>query len=230
VDNLFVFLMLFTYFRVPAEQQHHVLFWGILGALVMRAIFIAAGVALITKFSWVLYFFGAILLWSGIKMALEKDQEVHPEKNPVLKLFRRLFPVTTDFVGGKFFTRRDGRRLATPLMVVLIVVETTDLVFAVDSIPAVLAITADPFIVFTSNVFAILGLRALYFALARLMNVFHHLHYGLAVVLVFVGVKMLLSRFIHIPTGVALGVVGGVLAVAILASVLWPARSVAPRV
>jgi tellurite resistance protein TerC len=173
VDNLFVFLMLFGYFHVATEHQHKVLFWGILGALIMRAVFIATGVALIRRLEVVIYLFGAILIWSGLKMAFERDTEIHPEKNPVLKLFRRFFPATKDYMGAMFFTRIDGRLLATPLAVMLVVVETTDLVFAVDSIPAVLAITTDPFIVYTSNVFAILGLRALYFALAGLMDLFH---------------------------------------------------------
>jgi tellurite resistance protein TerC len=224
VDNLFVFLMLFGYFRVATEHQHKVLFWGILGALIMRAVFIATGVALIRRFEVVIYLFGAILIWSGLKMAFERDTEIHPEKNPVLKLFRRFFPVTNDYMGARFFTRIDGRLLATPLAVMLVVVETTDLVFAVDSIPAVLAITTDPFIVYTSNVFAILGLRALYFALAGLMNLFHYLHYGLSVVLVFVGLKMLLSHFTRIPTGIALGVVAGILALSVAASLIWPCK------
>ena len=234
VDNLFVFLMLFGYFRVATEHQHKVLFWGILGALIMRAVFIATGVALIRRFEVVIYLFGAILIWSGLKMAFEKDTEIHPEKNPVLKLFRRFFPVTKDYMGARFFTRIDGRLLATPLAVMLVVVETTDLVFAVDSIPAVLAITTDPFIVYTSNVFAILGLRALYFALAGLMDLFHYLHYGLSAVLVFVGLKMLLSHFIKIPTGIALGVVAGILALSVIASLIWPegppaSETAAPR-
>ncbi len=225
VDNIFVFVMLFTYFRVPAEYQHKVLFWGIIGALVMRAFFIAVGVTLIQRFDWVVYLFGAILIYSGIKMAREKDKEVHPEQNPLLKLFRRAFPVTNDYEGDRFWVRRTTGLLATPLMVVLIVVETTDLIFAVDSIPAILAITHDPFIVYTSNVFAILGLRALYFALAGVMDLFHYLHYGLSLILIFVGVKMIGAHFFHIPVMVALGVVAVILAGSVAASLIWPKRA-----
>jgi len=225
VDNLFVMLMIFTYFRVPALYQHRVLFWGILGALIMRATFIVTGVALIEKFHWMIYFFGAILIFTGVKMALEKDKEIHPEHNPVLKLFRRLMPVTKDYVGGKFFTRLDGRRWATPLMVVLVLIETTDLIFAVDSVPAVLAVSRDPFIIYTSNVFAILGLRSLYFALAGMMNRFQYLHYGLAVILTFVGTKMLLADVVKVPIQLALGVVLGVLALSIVISLLASAKS-----
>ncbi len=183
VDNLFVFLLIFAYFKVPAEYQHKVLFWGILGALVMRAVFIGAGIALIQKFHWIIYVFGAILVVSGLKMAFEKDKEVHPEKNPVLKIFRRFMPVTGEYHGGDFFVKRGQLWAATPLFIVLLMLETTDLVFAVDSVPAVLAITTDPFIVYTSNVFAILGLRSMFFALAGIMKLFHYLHYGLAAVL-----------------------------------------------
>ena len=222
VDNIFVFIMLFAYFRVPAEYQHKVLFWGILGALVMRAVFIALGVTLIQRFEWVIYVFGAVLIYSGVKMAMHKDEDVHPEHNPVLRLFRKAFPVTPQFEGNRFWIRRGTGLMATPLMVVLLVVETTDVVFAVDSIPAVLAITQDPFIVYTSNVFAILGLRALYFALAGVMNIFHFLHYGLSVILVFVGLKMIASHWFKIPIGVALGVVAGVLVISVVASLIWP--------
>lgn len=221
-DNIFVFILLFTYFRVPSEYQHKVLFWGILGALILRGLFILVGVTLIQKFEWMTYVFGAVLIYSGAKMAVHKDEEVHPEHNPVLRLFRRAFPITPQFEGNRFWVRRETGLLATPLMVVLIVVETTDVVFAVDSIPAVLAITHDPFIVYTSNVFAILGLRALYFALAGIMNIFHLLHYGLSVILVFVGVKMILSHWFKIPVTLALGVVAGVLLISVLVSLLWP--------
>ncbi|MHB0935469.1 MAG: TerC family protein [Armatimonadota bacterium] len=227
VDNIFVMLMIFTYFRVPALYHHKVLFWGILGALVMRAIFIVTGVALIEQFHWMIYLFGAVLIFTGVKMALEKDKELHPEKNPVLCWFRRCMPVTKDYVQGRFFVLQDGRRWATPLMVVLLLIETTDLIFAVDSIPAILAISRDPFIVYTSNVFAILGLRSLYFALSGMMHRFHYLHYGLAVILVFVGGKMLLTEVFKIPIVVALGVVMGVLAISIIASLLT--SSPAPR-
>jgi len=218
VDNLFVFLLVFGYFKVPAQYRHKVLFWGIIGALVMRAVFIIAGVTLIVKFHWVIYFFGALLVASGIKMALQKDKEVHPERNPVLKLFRRFMHVTPTYEGNQFFTKQQGRILATPLFVVLLILESTDLVFAVDSVPAVLAITPDPFIVFTSNVFAILGLRSMFFALEGIMNRFQYLHYGLSAVLVFVGVKMLLSGLYKIPTWVSLLLIVSILSVAIIAS------------
>jgi len=224
VDNLFVFLMLFAYFRVPGERQYKVLFWGIIGALVMRAAFIAAGVALIQTFRWIIYIFGAILIWSGFKLLRAEDRHVDPEKNPVLRLFRRWMPVTENYVDGKFFIRREGRSFATPLFVVLLVVETTDLMFAVDSIPAILAITQDPFIIYTSNVFAILGLRSLYFSLAGMMTMFHYLNYGLSIILIFVGMKMLASRFVHVPIVLALGVVAGVLAVSVIASLLFPRK------
>ena len=222
VDNIFVFLLIFSYFKVPALYQHKVLFWGILGALIMRAIFIAAGVTLIQQFHWIIYVFGAFLVFTGIKMAMQKDKEIHPEKNPVLKLFQRVMPVTQDYEKSKFFVRRAGGVLATPLFVVLLVVETTDVVFAVDSIPAILAITHDPFIVYTSNVFAILGLRALYFALSGIMQLFHYLHYGLSFILVFVGVKMLLADIYKIPIGIALGVVASTLLISVIASVVRP--------
>ena len=224
VDNLFVFLLIFAYFKVPTQYQHKVLFWGILGALLMRAVFIGAGIALIQKFHWIIYVFGAILVISGLKMAFEKDKEVHPEKNPVLRLFRRFMPVTGEYHGGNFFVKREKLWLATPLFIVLLMLETTDLVFAVDSVPAVLAITTDPFIVYTSNVFAILGLRSMFFALAGIMKLFHYLHYGLAAVLVFVGGKMLLAGFYKIPTLTSLLVIVGLLAVAVVASLLHAAR------
>lgn len=224
VDNLFVFLMVFSYFRVPKEYQHKILFWGILGALIMRAVFILSGVALIEKFHWIIYIFGAFLVFTGIKMALEKDKEIHPEKNPVLRLFKRFFPVTTDFEGARFFKRINGKVHATSFFVVLLVIETTDLVFAVDSIPAIIAITRDAFIVYTSNVFAILGLRALYFALAGVVDLFHYLNYGLAFILSFVGVKMLISDLYKLPTWVALFVVAVTLLLSVAASVVWPKK------
>ncbi len=223
VDNLFVFLMIFRYFRVPAERQHKVLFWGILGALIMRGIFILAGVSLIRRFEWIVYVFGAMLVYSGIRLLRQGDAEIHPEKNPVLRVFRRLVPVTKDYEGGKFFVRRGGL-YATPLIVVLLVVETTDVLFAVDSIPAVLAITLNAFIVYTSNVFAILGLRSMYFALAGMMDVFHYLHYGLSVVLIFVGLKMIAAHYVEIPTVLALGIVVAVLGMSVLASVVFPRK------
>jgi tellurite resistance protein TerC len=223
VDNLFVFLLIFRYFHVPPVHQHKVLFWGILGALVMRGIFILLGVGLIRRFEWIIYFFGALLVYSGIKLFRQEEMEIHPEKNPVLRVFRRWMPVTENYEGGKFFVRRPGL-YATPLLIVLLVVETTDLLFAVDSIPAILAITLDAFIVYTSNVFAILGLRSMYFALAGMMEVFHYLHYGLSIVLIFVGAKMLVSHYYHMPTELALGVVAGVLLISVLASVVHPKK------
>jgi tellurite resistance protein TerC len=221
VDNLFVFLLIFRFFQVPAIHQHKVLFWGILGALIMRAIFIAAGVSLIQRFHWIIYGFGAFLVYSGIKLFFQHEAEIHPEKNPVLRMFRRWVPVTKDYEGSRFFIRNPGL-YATPLFVVLVVVETTDLLFAVDSIPAILAITRDAFIVYTSNVFAILGLRSMYFALAGMMEMFRYLHYGLSLVLIFVGAKMLLSHFFEIPTPVALAAVAGVLAISVIASMANP--------
>jgi tellurite resistance protein TerC len=223
VDNLFVFLMLFMYFKVPAKYQHKVLFWGILGALVMRGALIGTGVVLISKFHWILYLFGAFLVFAGIKMGFQKEAaEVHPERNLAVRIVKKLIPVTSEYHGGKFFVTINGRRSATLLVIVLIVVETTDLVFALDSIPAIFAITADPFIVYTSNVFAILGLRALYFALAGMMNLFHYLKYGLSLVLTFVGAKMLLAEIYPMSISIALGVIGVVLLLSVLASVLWP--------
>jgi tellurite resistance protein TerC len=221
VDNLFVFLLIFRFFQVPAIHQHKVLFWGILGALIMRAIFIAAGVGVIQRFHWIVYAFGAFLVYSGIKLFFQEEAELHPENNPMLRLFRRWVPVTDDYVGNKFFVRSPGL-YATPLFVVLLVVETTDLLFAVDSIPAILAITRDAFIVYTSNVFAILGLRSMYFALAGMMEMFRYLHYGLSLVLVFVGAKMLLSHYFEIPTHLALAAVAGVLAISVIASMTNP--------
>lgn len=226
VDNIFVFLLIFTYFQVPSLYQHKVLFWGILGALVMRAVMIVAGAALIKAFHPIIYVFGAFLIFTGIRMAFKHNEEVHPETNPVLRLFRRFIPVIPEYHNGHFFVRHAGRLAATPLFVTLVMVETTDLVFALDSIPAIFAITTDPFIVYTSNVFAILGLRALFFAVAGLVRIFHHLHYGLAVVLVFVGVKMLLSDIYKIPTPLSLAIVATVLLGSILASVLLPPREV----
>src|SRR5690349_19316319 len=223
VDNLFVFLLIFRYFKVPGTYQHKVLFWGILGALIMRGVFIIAGVSLIRRFHWIIYVFGAFLIYTGFKLMAQQDREIDPEQNPVLKLFRRWVPVTPEYVGGSFFVRRPGL-YATPLLLVLIVVETTDVLFAADSIPAVLAITHDPFIVYTSNVFAILGLRSLYFALAGMMDAFHYLHYGLSIILMFIGVKMLVSSHLKIPTFIALGVVAGVLALSIILSLLIPSK------
>jgi len=224
VDNLFVFLLIFRYFQVPTVHQHKVLFWGILGALIMRAIFILAGVGLIRQFHWIIYIFGALLVYSGIKLFRQENAEIHPEKNPLLRLFRRWIPVTKDYEGAKFFVRRPGL-YATPLFIVLSVVETTDVLFAVDSIPAILAITLDAFIVYTSNVFAILGLRSMYFALAGMMELFHYLHYGLSLVLIFVGGKMLVSHYYQIPTELALGIVAGILIISVVASMLHPRKA-----
>ncbi len=224
VDNLFIFLLIFRYFQVPRHFQHKVLFWGILGALVMRAIFIVAGITLLNRFHWFIYIFGAILIYSGVNLFRQKDKEIQPETNLVLRGFRKLFPVTKEFEGSKFFVRRGLVRYATPLAVVLIIVETTDVLFATDSIPAVLAVTREPFIVYTSNVFAILGLRSLYFALAGMIEVFHFLHYGLSLILVFIGVKMLASGYVQIPIGVALGVVAFILLISVLLSLLFPQR------
>lgn len=221
VDNLFIFLLIFRYFRVAPDHQHKVLFWGIVGALVMRGVFIVVGIGLIRRFHWITYIFGAFLVYSGIKLLRQTDAGIEPENNPVLRLFRRWVPMTENYEEDKFVVRRMGL-YATPLLAVLVVVETTDLIFATDSIPAVLAITLKPFIVYTSNVFAVLGLRSMYFVLAGMMELFHYLHYGLSVVLIFIGAKMLTSDYYQIPTGVALRVVAGVLLVSVLASLLHP--------
>jgi len=223
VDNLFVFLVIFRFFRVPDNLQHRVLFWGILGALITRGIFIVAGVGLIQRFHWIIYVFGALLVYSGIKLLRQGDEEIDPERNPVLRLFRRWMPVTEDYVGEKFWVRRPGL-YATPLVIVLLVVETTDILFAVDSIPAVLAITLNAFIVYTSNVFAIMGLRSMYFAVAGMMDLFEYLHYGLSLVLILIGGKMLASHYVTVPTYVALTVVAGVLVVSVVASLTFPKK------
>lgn len=225
VDNLFVFILLFRYFKVPAEQERTVLFWGILGALLMRGIFIVAGVALVRRFHFILYLFGAFLIYTGFKLMSEgEEEEVDPSRNVVLKLARRFLPISSSYEGNKFFTLQDGKRFATPLFVVLLVVETTDILFATDSIPAILAISRDPFIVYTSNVFAILGLRSLFFALSGMMKLFHYLNYGLAIVLMFIGAKMLATVKFQIPTWVALLVIAVVLAASVLASIVFPKK------
>ena len=227
VDNVFVFALLFSYFAVPPLYQHKVLFWGILGALIMRAIMIFLGAAIIAKFTWVIYVFGAFLILTGIKMVVKREEEIHPERNPVVKWFKKLMPVTSEYRGDKFFVRESGVRAATPLFVVLLLVEVSDLIFAVDSIPAIFAVTTDPFIVYTSNVFAILGLRSLYFALAGVMNKFHYLKIGLGVVLAFVGVKMLLAHTAwKIPTLLALGGVALILTASIVVSLFRPRKPV----
>ncbi len=225
IDNIFVFLLIFTYFRVPDEYQYKVLFWGILGALIMRGLFIGIGVALISLFHWVIYIFGAFLIITGIRMGLAKDKHIEPEKNPILKLVRKFLPISKNYVAGHFFTYIRGGLYATPLFVVLIVIETTDVVFAVDSIPAIFGITLDPFVVYSSNVFAILGLRAMYFAIAGLMNMFHYLKYGLSAILTFVGIKMLISGFYEMPDLLALGIIAALMLISILLSVFFPQKS-----
>src|SRR5919109_556346 len=234
VDNIFVFVLIFSYFRVPPRYQHRVLFWGIVGALVMRGAMVAAGAYLIVRFHWILYLFGAFLIFTGIRMATQTEHAIEPETNPLLRLIRRVLPVTNVYHGQRFFVRAAVgsspvmRWVATPLFVALAVVEMTDLIFAVDSIPAIFAITQDPFIVYTSNVFAILGLRALYFLLAGIIHRFHYLKLGLSVVLVFVGAKMLLTDLYKVPIGLALGVVAVVLGAAVVASLVFPQRAAAP--
>jgi tellurite resistance protein TerC len=229
VDNVFVFALLFSYFAVPPLYQHKVLFWGILGALVLRAIMIFLGAALIAKFSWIIYVFGAFLILTGIKMIVKREEEIHPERNPIVRWFKRLMPVTADYRGDKFFVRENGVRMATPLFVVLLLVEFTDLIFAVDSIPAIFAVTTDPFIVYTSNVFAILGLRSLYFALAGMMDKFHYLKIGLGAVLTFVGVKMCLGHSPwKIDTHLSLLVIVTILASSVVASLVWPKKRALP--
>jgi tellurite resistance protein TerC len=224
MDNLFVFLLIFLSFAVPKEYQHRVLFWGIIGALAMRAIFIFAGVTILDKLEWVIYIFGAFLVYTGIKIATKKDEEVNPKKNIFFRLANKYLPVTDDYRGSKFFTRENGRRLVTPLFLTLIVIETTDVLFAVDSIPAILSITLDSFLVYSSNIFAILGLRSLYFALVGMTNKVVYLNYGLAAILVFLGIKMLGSSWFHIPVPISLGIVIGLLAVSAVASFLWPPK------
>jgi tellurite resistance protein TerC len=224
VDNIFVFVMIFSYFQVPPRYQHKVLFWGVLGALIMRAGFIFAGVELIHRFHGMIYVFGGLLILTGLKMLWTKGQEIEPEQNPVLRLVRRLVPVADRDEQGRFFVRSGSRWMATPLFLVLVLVEVSDLIFAVDSIPAILAITLDPFIVYTSNALAILGLRSLYFALAGLVEKFVYLHYGLAAILVFVGTKMLLADVYKLPTTVSLGVIVAILASAVLASLVGQPR------
>jgi tellurite resistance protein TerC len=228
VDNLFLFLVIFNYFAVRDEQQHRVLFWGVLGALVMRGIFIGAGVGLISRFHWVLYIFGGLLVVSGIRFLVLGEHKIDPGKSPLVKALRQVIPVTNDYRGGKFFVRNlqeNSRLYATPLLVVLLVIETTDVLFAVDSIPAVLAVTLNAFIVYTSNVFAILGLRSMYFAVSGLMKVFRFLHYGLALVLILVGLKMLAADYYRVPIAATLGVVAGVLLISIAISAAFPATS-----
>ena len=225
VDNLFVFLLIFSYFKVPPQYQHKILFWGIIGALVLRAGFILAGAALLAQFHGLLYLLGAFLVYTGIKMATSGGEpEIDPESNPIVRFLSRHLPITSGLHGGRFFTRQQGRLFATPLLVVLVMVETTDVVFAADSIPAILAVSRDTFIVYTSNVFALLGLRALYFALEGLMRLFHYLHYGLALILAFIGGKLLVSDFFHVGLGLSLGVVGIILIASVALSLLFPKK------
>ncbi len=222
IDNLFVFLLFFRYFSVPAEYEQKSLIWGIIIALIMRGIFIFAGIALINKFHWIIYLFGAFLIFTAIQIARGKEHEVHPEKNIMIKLLRTFMPISPEYSGGKLFAVKEGKHLATPLLVVILVLGTTDVFFAVDSIPAVLAVTTDPFIVYTSNVFAVLGLRSLFFAISGLMKLFHYLQYGLAVILGFVGIKMLITDFYQIHVGISLVVIAIVIALSIIASLMWP--------
>ncbi|MCF8054573.1 MAG: TerC family protein [Deltaproteobacteria bacterium] len=220
VDNLFVFLLIFRYFHIPRQYEYHALFWGIIGAIIIRAVFIFAGVALVEQFNWIIYLFGAFLIYTAVKMAMAKDKEIHPEQNPLIKFLRRFIPITHEYHSTKLFIKRNKRYVATPLFVIICMLMTMDVMFAIDSIPAIIAITRDPFIIYTSNVFALMGLRSLFFALAGLLRAFHYLHYGLSVLLFYIGVKMLISWFFHIPTLLSLGVIIFILSVAVLAS-LW---------
>jgi tellurite resistance protein TerC len=222
VDNIFVFVVIFTTFAIPAIYQHRVLFWGVLGALVMRAIFIVLGGAFLQRFHWAIYVFGGILAVTGIKLLLQRNQELHPERNPIVRWFQKLFPLTPELHDDKFLVLKNGRRYATPLLLALVAVEVTDLIFAVDSIPAIFAITKDPFIVFTSNIFAILGLRSLYFLLAGIITKFAYLKVGLSVVLIFVGGKMLLMDVYKVPISASLGIIAGILGLSIVVSLLKP--------
>lgn len=222
IDNIFVFVLLFSYFKVPAEYQHKVLFWGVLGALVLRAILIVLGVVLIAKFSWVIYVFGAFLVFTGFKMAFQDDTQIEPEKNIFIRMFKKFFPVTNEYHDGNFFVTIEKKKFATPLVIVLIATEVTDLIFAFDSIPAIFAVTNDPFIIYTSNIFAILGLRAMYFALAGIITKFHYLKVGLSMILIFIGFKMLMEGIYKIPIGYSLGVIAIVLLASILLSLIKP--------
>ena len=225
VDNLFVFMVIFNFFVVPEELQHRVLFWGVLGAILMRGLFILAGVSLIYRFHWILFIFGGLLIYSGIRLMVTGEHKIDPAHNPLVNALRRFLPVTSEYRGGRFFVRgQQGALCATPLLVVLLVVETTDILFAVDSIPAVLAITLNAFIVYTSNVLAIIGLRSLYYAVSGLIKLFRFLHYGLAIVLVLVGIKMLASDYVHVPITATLGTVAVVLLISIVTSIAIPEK------
>jgi tellurite resistance protein TerC len=225
VDNIFVFILIFSYFAVPSRFHHRVLFWGILSALVMRATFIVAGSALINTFHWILYIFGAFLVFTGIKILRQGDTEVEPQRNPVVKLFQRFVPMTSGYDSGKFFQRHQGKLMATPLALVLVTVEATDIVFATDSIPAIFGVTRDPFIVYTSNICAILGLRSMYFLLSAVVNRFVYLGMGLGIVLAFIGLKMLLSGFYAVPIGLSLAIVAAILIGSIILSLLFPPKN-----
>ncbi|MFM2282980.1 MAG: hypothetical protein RL222_484 [Bacteroidota bacterium] len=220
VDNIFVFIMVFSYFQIPTKYQHKVLFWGVLGALVMRAIFIFAGVALISKFHWIIYIFGGFLIFTGFKMLFQEDKPIEPEKNPLIKLVRKILPVSNELHGDKFIIKQGAKTIATPLLLVLVLIEFTDLIFAVDSIPAILAISKDPFIVYTSNVFAIMGLRSLYFALSGITQYFVYLKYGLAAILIFVGTKMSIVDFYKVPVLLSLLIIVTILAISVIASLM----------
>jgi tellurite resistance protein TerC len=222
MDNIFVIVLIFDYFLVPKAYQHRVLFYGILGALVMRGIFIALGTVLLAKFQWIIYVFGAMLVITGVRMAFKRDESFDADQNPIVKIVRRIFPLTSQYHGKHFFTVENGRKMATPLLLVLVLVEFTDLIFAIDSIPAIFGVTRDPFIVYTSNIFAVMGLRSLYFLLASVIEKFHLLKYGLAIILTFVGVKMIAEAWVHVPIVVSLAVILGVLVLAIAASLIWP--------
>ncbi|HRS53927.1 MAG TPA: TerC family protein [Bacteroidales bacterium] len=232
VDNLFVFLMLFSYFNINPKYQHEILFWGIIGAIIMRAIFIFAGIALINSFNWIIYVFGLFLIYTGFKMYFKKEQTPHPEKNPIIKLLKKIFPVTEDIANGKFFIKKNKKLFITPLFITLIVIEFSDLIFAVDSIPAVLAISKDPFIVFTSNVFAILGLRALYFTIAGIMKYFHYLKYGLSIILVYIGIKMIINEIQpeFINNIISLFIVITIIICSIIISIIFPNKNNKPSV
>jgi tellurite resistance protein TerC len=222
MDNIFVIVLIFDFFMVPKAYQHRVLFYGILGALVMRGVFIALGTALLARFEWVIFVFGAMLVVTGVRMAFKHDERFDADRNPIVKIVRKVFPLTSEFDGKHFFTIENGRKMATPLLLVLVLVEFTDLIFAIDSIPAIFGVTRDPFIVYTSNIFAVLGLRSLYFLLASVIERFHLLKYGLSIILTFVGVKMIIERWVHISILVSLAVILGVLVIAIIASLIWP--------
>ena len=224
VDNIFVFVVIFSTFAVPAIYQHRVLFWGVLGALVMRAVFILAGGAFLQRFHWAIYVFGGLLAITGVKLLVQRNQEMHPERNPLVRWFQKVIPVTPKFHGDKFTVLKGGRRYATPLLLALVAVEVTDLIFAVDSIPAIFAITSDPFIVFTSNIFAILGLRSLYFLLAGIITKFVYLKVGLSFVLIFVGAKMLLMDVYKVPIGASLGIIAGILGLSVVVSLVKPPK------